>query len=118
MHRGCEKSGVATIGNGEVLFTQRRAEWDGRAYTLGAVFLLLLPAIAAYVIGFGAMGDGGNCVIAGDGLFSIECGVGSNVIVETGIVLAEPLVSWGLVLLGTILLVWVGMHYRTRFRGY
>lgn len=82
------------------------------------MFLLLVPAIAAFIIGFSAMGDGGNCVIAGNGLFSIECGVSPSVIVETGITFPEPLVSWGLVLLGTILLVWVGMYYRTRFRGY
>lgn len=104
--------------HGEVLHTQPRLRVGRTAYTLGTVFLLVLPAIAAYIIGFSAMGDGGNCVIAGNGLFSIECGVSPNVIVETGIVFPEPFVSWGLVLLGTILLVWVGMYYRTRFRGY
>jgi hypothetical protein len=73
----------------------------------------------AIVTGFSVMGDGGDCVITGASrIISIECGVPKDALLVSGIALPEPLVSWGLVLLGFGACAFVVMYYRARSGGY
>ena len=79
------------------------------------MFVLLLPAITAIVTGLGVLGDGGLCQVAGSGrLLSVTCGFESKPQVATGVFLPEPLVSWGLIILGLLLALWVVFYYWMR----
>lgn len=79
------------------------------------MFLLLIPSITALVTGFRVMGDGGNCVISGAARrIFIECGVPRDALFSNGIALPEPLVSWGLVVLGAAVTYYVLAYYRAK----